>query len=179
MTPPYPSDREEPLEDEAWEQPSPSSFQSTSPSGAPTWVRRTRGWFFRSWQPRPLALPRADGEMIRCGAVERAAEVFRYMFHRLEYWISPNGWLREWIRINLRVALLVAIPALVVAPLVTRALIHLNAWVTQLNNTTSALVLFPLSAVLVLGLICLLIYLFRMLPFRRPPGYPHHQDRYY
>jgi len=74
----------------------------------------------------------------------------------------------------------VAIPAILVGPLVTKALAQLNAWVTQLNNTTSAMVLFPLSAVLVLGLICLLIYLVRMLPFRRPGnGHPYDQGRYY
>jgi hypothetical protein len=180
MTPPCHNDPEDPPEDDAWEHPGVSSFEGTHSCDAPTWVRRTRGWFFQTWQPKALPIPRADGEMIWSGAVERAAEVFRYMFHCLEYWISPGGWLREWIRLNLRLAFLVAIPALLVGPLVTKALVQLNAWVTQLNNTTSALVLFPLSAVLVVGLICLLTYLVRMLPLRRHPGpHPYDQGRYY
>jgi hypothetical protein len=42
--------------------------------------------------------------------------VIRYSLCRAEYWISPNGWLREWFRINLWAAIVLAIPALLVAP---------------------------------------------------------------
>lgn len=180
MTPPYPDDHEHPPEEDAWEDPGPSSFQETHRGDPSSWVRRTRSWFFQTWRPKPLTPPHADAEMIQSGALARAAEVFRYMGHRFEYWIAPSGWLREWLRFSLRLACLVTIPAWLVGPLVTQALTHLNAWVTQLNNTTSAMVLFPLSAVLVLGLICLLIYLFRLLPMRRHPGqHPYDQGRYY
>jgi hypothetical protein len=180
MTPPYPDEPEDGQEDESWERPAPpSSLHGTAPSGKPTWVRRTRGLVLKTWEPKSLPRPKVDRALARFTALERSAEVFRYNFNRAEYWLSPGGWLREWIRLNIRLAFLLAIPALLVGPLVTRALAQLSAWVTLLNNTTSAMVLFPLSAVLVLGLICLLIYVCRMLPFRRPPGHPHHQDRYY
>ena len=180
MTPPYPEDFEEASpEEEVWEHPTSSSLHGSAAAGKPTWVRRTRGLVLKTWEPKPLPPPKADRGLAHFTALERSAEVFRYNFNRAEYWLSPGGWLREWIRLNFRVAFLVAIPALLVGPLVTRALAQLSAWVTLLNNTTSAMVLFPLSAVLVLGLICLLIYVCRMLPFRRPGGHPHDHQRYY
>ena len=158
MTPSYPDEPEDGPEN-PWEHPpADSSHRGTVPTGKPTWVRRTRGLVLKTWEPKPLPLPEVDRGLVHFTALERSAEVFRYHFTRAEYWLSPGGWLREWIRLNLRLAFLVAIPALLVAPLVTQALTQLNAWVTQLNTTTSALVLFPLSAVLVVGLVCLLIY---------------------
>ncbi len=113
------------------------------------------------------ATSQVDHELALFNAVERSAEVFRYNFNRAEYWLSPGGWLREWIRLNFRIAILMAIPALLVGPLITRALTQLSAWVTLLNSTTSAMVLFPLSALLVLGLACALFYLARALPLNR------------
>jgi hypothetical protein len=68
------------------------------------------------------------------------------------------------MRLNVRIAFLLAIPALLVAPLVNHALAQLNAWITLLTTTTSALVLSPLSALLVLGLVCALLYLSRSFP---------------
>ena len=80
------------------------------PGGRPT---RTLLVF---WCPREIARPRVEPDLSRLGPVERSAEVIRYSLCRAEYWISPNGWLREWFRINLWFAVVLAIPALLVAP---------------------------------------------------------------
>ena len=69
------------------------------------------------WCPREIARPRVESDLSRLGPVERSAEVIRYSLCRAEYWISPNGWLREWFRINLWAAIMLAIPAVLVAPL--------------------------------------------------------------
>ena len=77
--------------------------------------RRTRTLLV-FWCPREIARPRVEPDLSRLGPVERSVEVIRYSLCRVEYWISPNGWLREWFRINLWFAVVLAIPALLVAP---------------------------------------------------------------
>src|SRR5688572_310057 len=104
----------DPDEDDAWE-------QHPAPSLPPrqNLVRRTRSLVLRHWQPKPLPPPRVDPNLAQFNALERSAEVFRYSFQRCEYWISPKGWLREWLRFNIRLALLLTIPSVLVVPLVT------------------------------------------------------------
>ena len=68
------------------------------------------------WCPHEIGRPRVEPDLSRLGPVERSAEVIRYSLCRAEYWVSPNGWLREWFRINLWAAVVLAIPALLVAP---------------------------------------------------------------
>ncbi len=69
------------------------------------------------WCPREIGRPRVEPDLSRMGPIERSAEVIRYSLCRAEYWISPNGWLREWFRLNLWFAVVLAIPAILVAPL--------------------------------------------------------------
>ena len=62
---------------------------------------------------------------------------------------------------------MLVVPALVVAPLVTLALGQFRAWVDLIVSTTSNLVLFPLSALLVIGLISGLISIGRSIMIMR------------
>ena len=39
-----------------------------------------------------------------------------YSARRLEYWISPNGILREWVRLNFLVAAIIAVSGFLVIP---------------------------------------------------------------
>ncbi len=119
------------------------------------------------WQPVPLLVPMVDIDLPYLSAIERSAEVLRYTCSRLEYWLSPQGQLREWLRFNLRIACVLVVPALVVAPLVTLALGQFKAWVDLIVSTTSNLVLFPLSALLVIGLISGLISIGRSIMVMR------------
>lgn len=66
---------------------------------------------------RPLDLPRPDPDIARMGCVERSAEALRYALLRLEYFVSPDGMLRRWNRLVLRLAAFLAVPALVLVPL--------------------------------------------------------------
>ncbi len=108
-----------------------------------------------------------DIDLPHLSSIERSAEVLRYTCSRLEYWLSPQGMLREWLRFNLRIACVLVVPALVVAPLVTLALGQFKAWVDLIVSTTSNLVLFPLSALLVIGLISGLISIGRSIMIMR------------
>lgn len=69
------------------------------------------------WCPKEMERPVVRGDLFRLGPVERVAEVIRYSLRRAEYWVSPNGWLCEWFRLNLWIAIVLAIPAILVAPL--------------------------------------------------------------
>jgi len=179
MMPPYNDDRDDDEEEENpshWE-PFPASASSPRPlaPAASTWVRQTRGLVFPTWEPKPLPPPRVDSQLGFFNSVERSAEVFRYTFQKAEYWLSPGGLLREWIRLNLRIACVLVIPALLVAPLVTCALRQISIWISLLNTTTSALVLFPLSALLVLGLVCALVYLGKSFQQRPRPRQTYYE----
>lgn len=132
-----------------------------------TWAKQMREIVIQRWQPVPLLVPMVDIDLPYLSAIERSAEVLRYTCSRLEYWLSPQGQLREWLRFNLRIACVLVVPALVVAPLVTLALGQFKAWVDLIVSTTSNLVLFPLSALLVIGLISGLISIGRSIMVMR------------
>ena len=119
------------------------------------------------WRPEPLPVPVVDPDLPRLTGIERAAEVCRFTLHKLEYALSPQGHLREFIKLNVRLALSIAIPVFMVAPLITVALNQFQVWVDLLAKTTSSLVLFPLSVVLVIGLICGLVYIGRSIMIMR------------
>ncbi len=117
----------------------------------------------KHWRPEPLPSPVVDQELSHLTGIERAAEVLRFMVSRLEYALSPMGALREFAKMNIRLCISIAIPVMMVAPLVTMAITQCKAWVALLTETFSSFVLFPLSVVLSILLVCGLIYIGRSL----------------
>ncbi|MBB5031567.1 hypothetical protein [Prosthecobacter vanneervenii] len=124
---------------------------------ATTWAKQARQIVIRRWQPEPLSEPVIDEELPNLSAIERSAEVISFTCRRAEYWLSPQGTLREWLKFNLRLAIGIAVPALLVAPLVTLALERFNLWIDLISKSTSNFVLVPLSVLLVVGLIAGLV----------------------
>ena len=51
-----------------------------------------------------------------------AIESIRFFVLHAEYWISPDGMLREWLRLMLKLMLLIASPTLLLLPLLTLVL---------------------------------------------------------
>jgi hypothetical protein len=111
------------------------------------------------WKPEPLAAPVVDPDFPQLSPIERAAEVIRFMLSRLEYWLSPLGNLREFMRLNLRLAVLVAVPVLMVAPLMSLGLKQFNNWISLLSESMSSFVLLPFSILLTILLVSGLIYI--------------------
>jgi len=70
------------------------------------------------WKPEPVRPPRIESDLVARPGFERALLALGYGFRRFEYFLSPRGTLREWIRLCLFIgtALLVA-SFLVVPPL--------------------------------------------------------------
>jgi len=94
-------------------------------------------------QSEPIAPPIIDPDLERLAPIERAGEVLRYTLCRAEYWLSPGGLLREWLRFNLRLALWLGIPALVLTPVITVLLTTAVTWSGILVEIAKKLVLLP------------------------------------
>ena len=96
-----------------------------------------------AWDPRPLERPIVQPDLVRMGSIERSAEVIRYSIHRAEFWISPRGGLREWFRLNLWIAVVLAIPAIVIAPIASYLLTQVAAGTGQLAHIAQNLAQIP------------------------------------
>ena len=139
----------------------------------PTWATKLRRLIKRHWQPRAVDPPDIDPALPHLSGIERAAEVMRHSAHSVEHWIAPTGWFREWLRFTAKITLTLALPVFLVVPLITFALDQFKAWVALLTQTSSNLIYFPLTAILILGLICALIYFGKSLR-RRPMDRERH-----
>ena len=71
------------------------------------------------WAPTPIPKPQVDPQLDELKALQRIAEVCRYVCLCLEYSVSSGGALRAWVRVNLMVLLTGIVPALLVVPLLT------------------------------------------------------------
>lgn len=142
----------------------------------PNWLTHARKAALRHWNPQELPPPTVDPALSELTAVERSAEVIRHTVSSFEYWLSPKGALREWMRFNCRIAAFLAVPALLVVPLVTFALRQIQSWIKLIADTTSNLILFPLSALMVVCLIWALFQVARSITRRQQH---HRQPPYY
>ena len=158
---PAPEDQDEYPPEETWQHPHLTGRPAIVPP--PNLARRARNFVLRHWEPKPLEPPVIDAELEKLTPVERSTEALRHFVLSLEYWLSPKGALRAWIRFNLRLAAVLAVPCLLVVPLVTFALRQIRAWVEQVVQSTSSFIMFPLSALLIVGLISALLALSRSL----------------
>ena len=120
------------------------------------------------WQPKSPPKLTIDPDLVKLPWQVRSAEVIRYFLLSVEHWISPSGWLREWIRLNVRIAVTVAATALLVVPAVSALLTGLADWTfyaeEAVGNTVSAAMKLP---PVILGVIALVIAI-RWLRTRQP-----------
>lgn len=105
---------------------------------------RISGALMHAWRPAPVAPPTLDSHLETLSSVERVAEVLRYSALSVESEISPQGGLRAWLKLNLLVALILAIPAVLVVPVITYLLSGFSTWAQFLtaiaNNLLNAAV---------------------------------------
>lgn len=114
-------------------------------------------------QPVPLEQPRVDPDLTTLSPIVRSAEVIRYSARRLEYWLSPRGELRCWFKLNVLVGLLLAIPVVVVAPIVTLFLLTMATWSEYLLATVVNMLLALLAIVGIVAILTGALFLFRLL----------------
>lgn len=89
----------------------------------------------RVWDPSPLPKPVIDPHLGQLTWPERCAEVLRHALLSVEYWLSQGGWLREWIRLNLWVGVVLLVTAIMVVPPVTALLKGVRDWSSLVSTT--------------------------------------------
>jgi len=95
----------------------------------------------RRWQLKPVMAPSVDPEFPHMDSITRATESWRYSILSLEFWLSPSGFIREWIRQVVRFALFLGAPVLLVVPLVTFLLASLLKWTVLITTIAWKLIL--------------------------------------
>jgi len=156
-------------------------FEILPPTRPNNCVRRIRLYLLQHWNPVEVPPPKVDPDLAELNGIERSAEVFRFTTLHTEHWLSPKGLLREWARLNAKLFLALLIPILLVVPLITFTLGQFLTWTSLIVATTSSMILFPLSALLVVGLISGLVYLAKsfLMMRQRDERRRIHEDRYY
>ena len=105
--------------------------------GAPVAGKSTlREFAGRCLQPVEIAAPTVDPRLRQMHPLARGGEVIRYSLLRTEYWLSPRGTLREWLRFNLKLALLLT-------PFITILLTSAVEWSAKLAEIARNLAVIP------------------------------------
>jgi hypothetical protein len=115
-------------------------------------------------QVRPVCRPAVDRDLERLSFVERVAEVLRYSILRLEYSLSATGELRAWFKGSLSLALLLAIPAVLIMPVLTLIFGTFVTWSSFFATIAENLfwgTVYLIATVLIVSLIPVLIRLVR------------------
>ena len=120
----------------------------------------------RHWQPKPINSPRPDPDLENLDGVQRSAETIRYSILSLEFWLSPLGNLREWIRFNGKISAVLLIPALLVLPLITFIIAEVAHWLVMLVEMSGNLILLPLVALVAIAAITASVLLLRAISTR-------------
>jgi hypothetical protein len=112
-----------------------------------------------------LSPPRIDPQLTRLTPLERAAEVLRYSFFRAEYWLSPNGAMRQRIRFAVWLWVYVMVAALI-APGITAVIQHVTGWTAMSVEIVRNIAQIPLGlGKFLLG--CFAVVILLRLLFRR------------
>ena len=113
----------------------------------------------------PLDPPRINPDLTKLNAIERASEVLRYSALRAEYWLSPDGSMRQRIRFAVRLWIYVMAAALI-APGVTAVIRHVTGWTAMSAEIVRNIADIPLGLGKFLLACFAVVILFRLL-FRR------------
>jgi hypothetical protein len=100
-----------------------------------------------AWRPTPVAPPTLDSHLETLSGIERVAEVLRFSVLSVENAISPQGGVRAWLKLNLLVALVLAIPAVLVVPVITYLLSGFATWAQFLATIANNLLHVAVSMV--------------------------------
>jgi hypothetical protein len=115
------------------------------------------------WNPQAISAPKVDDDLGNLNGVQRTVESVRFFALTVEHWISNDGVLREWLRIMLKIALVIVCPLAIFMPTLSFALWQIAVWTAFLVVITQNLVLFPLTALAALTLIGALVITLRSL----------------
>lgn len=100
-----------------------------------------------TWNPQPLPVPAIDPDLEELPVFERITEVLRYQLLQIEYGLSNRGGLREWARVVMVLSLVLAIPAILVVPLVTIFISAAVTWTAMLFLIAKSILFALLTAI--------------------------------
>ncbi len=100
------------------------------------------------WEPKPVSPPKADPQIGQMDSLSRSAEAIRYSILSIEFWISPDGQAREWLRNHTRLAVLLGIPAILVMPLIGFILWQLLSWAGMLTSLAGKMIILPIAVLI-------------------------------
>ena len=108
-------------------------------------------------------MPQVAPAFTQTDQIQRATEVLRYSVLKFEYWLSPNGNLREWLRWNTSVAIILSIPTLLIVPVITWLLGQFATWSALLVQIASNLIVFPITGILTIALLSAVFLFIRLI----------------
>ena len=136
----------------------------------------------RVWQPEPVRPPVILRELPRLTWPERCAESIRFILLTAEHWLSSGGVMREWIRLNLRVAVCLLAAAVLVVPPVTFILESTAEWAALIaataRNVSGTILGLPPVVVALSSIYLLARFVHRRLSLRRRYPQDRHHDPY-
>ena len=112
-----------------------------------------------AWQPAPIHPPEVDPDLTELSGIQRPAEVLRYKILQLEHALSSGGGLRAWLKLNLLVALILVIPALLVIPVITFLLSSFATWTGFLLQAALNILYTLATIVCMVAVVRVLVYL--------------------
>ena len=92
-------------------------------------------------QSQAIQPPTINPRLEELNAVVRSTECLRHFVLSMEYWLSPSGRLRCWLKINLCVCAWLFIPAIFLMPVVSLVLHEVDGWLSMLLSIIWKLIL--------------------------------------
>lgn len=92
-----------------------------------------------------LLRPQVNRGLTSLPPLERAAEVLRFSFLRIEHWLSPRGRLRGFIRVVLLISFCLGAVCLCLSPFITSILTQLTAWSAMAAEFVNNIAVLPLG----------------------------------
>ena len=100
------------------------------------------------WKPHPIKPPHVDREFMHMEGFQRSVECWRYCILGIEYWLCPEGSLREFIRHVLRVVVILLLPAFLIVPIITFVLSQFVSWTIMLTTIAWKVIVLPILALI-------------------------------
>jgi hypothetical protein len=120
---------------------------------------RIKSMWASAWRPMPVPAPTVDPDLACLGFLPRSAEVMRYQVLRLEHALSPGGALRHWLKLNILLALGLAIFAILVILPVTWILAGMASWSAYLAAVALNLLLALVYIILFAAILSAVVYM--------------------
>ena len=109
----------------------------------------------------PLPPPAINSELEMLGAISRSTECLRHFVLSTEYWLSPNGRLRQWVKVNVFVAAFLLIPAAFLMPVISLILHEVDGWLSLLLSIA-------LKVILLTALVSVVVLVIKHFPSSSP-----------